>query len=561
MISWRGVLGETARSDFFAKARPYVNSPAVPLLCIALVLIMQATLVFNRAINWDEFHFYEQVELFTRGVLQHPLQTLHVRIFQWLPSLAGTGVDHIIMARVVMFFCEMVTSAGIILLATRFTNWKIGVLCALAYVSSGFVMQHGFSFRTDPIIAALMMSALCILGYTRFKGVWVVLFAALIALAAMFSIKIILWAPAFAGLAWWRWHEESYGVSLVLRVAVAICMTAIFFGLLYYYHSTFGVSVDSHAETILQNSASKMFFLGVPPYWALMLKFVSMSEILVLTILFFPFAAYASPLNRNVKVAMIGLFLPITLLGFYFNALPYFYAFMLPPIAVACALPLSMICSRYGVALPAFAFMAMAFGIWMQEDRGVIDKQREVQNIAYKIFPENISYFDFSGFLPRQDKANTFMTLWGAEQYRQGGSLPMREVMQRKPVPLVVEMDDMFSGALLTDEPQPIFLQQDVAALRESYVPFWGPYWVAGKNILPDTHSMNTEFLVPGPYTLSGAPIEFDGRRLEPGDVVTVKRGVHALTALGGMPAQLLWGDHLRKPDKEPPARPYWTFF
>lgn len=561
MNSQQRALGETPLSDLFAKVRPYVNSPAIPLLCIAIIFMMQATLVFGRAINWDEFHFYGQVELFTRGILQHPLQTLHVRLFQWLPELAGSGVDHIVIARMAMFVCEMVTSAGIILIAARFTNWKTGVLCALAYVSSGFVMQHGFSFRTDPIIAALTMSALCILGCTRFKGLWVLLFAALIAIAAMFSIKIILWAPAFAGLAWWRWHDEGYGCSLVLRLLTATCIAVALFSLLYFYHSTLGVSVEGQAETILQNSASKMFFLGVPPYWALMLKFVSMSEILVLAILLFPFAAYVSKLDKHAKVAMVGLFLPITLLGFYFNALPYFYAFMLPPVAAACALPLSMVCNRYGAAIPAFAFMAMAFGIWVQEDKGVIDKQREVQSAAREIFPENISYFDFSGFLPWQNKANTFMTLWGAEQYRQGGSPPMHEVMRQKPVPLVVEMDDMFSGALLTDEPQPIFLPQDLAALRESYVPFWGPYWLAGKDIPAGAHFLDSEFLVPGHYTLSGASIEFDGRRVEPGDVIFVERGVHALRALEGKAAQLLWGDHLRKPDKEPPERPYWTFF
>lgn len=540
--------------------RPLVDAPYIPLVALVLVALMQLQLVFDRAINWDEFHFYRQVELFAKGTLEYPLQTLHVRVFQWLPGLDGTGVDHIVIARIFMFACEIATTCGIVLLATRFTNFKTGFICALAYLSSGFVMQHGFSFRTDPIITALTMGALCILGCTRFKGVWLILFGALIAAAAMFSIKIVLWAPAFAGLAWWRWNEEGRGVSLLLRVMLATLFTALFFALIYLYHSA-GVTVDDSAGTVLQNSAGKMFFFGIPIYWALMLKFVSMSEVLVLTILCFPVALYASRLTKHAKVAMVGLFLPLSALFFYFNTLPYFYAFMLPPVVVACSVPLSMLRDRYGAALPAIAFFAMAFGLWIKEDQGVIDRQRELQATAHTIFPEGVSYFDFSGFLPDQDKSNAFMTLWGTEIYLKGGAPSMRSVMEQKSVPLVIELDDMFTAMFQPDDPASYFLPQDAAALRYTYQPFWGPFWVAGKIVASDAQKMNVEFLVPGPYTLSGGAIEFDGRKAYPGDVIAIDRGMHRLSALEGKEAHLTWGDHLKKPEQAPPPRPYWTYF
>lgn len=561
MTVGQGFLRSPARPGLLPMVRDHADSPLVPLACILFVLMLQATLVFGRAINWDEFHYYRQVELFTHGALDHPLQTLHVRLFQWLPLLPGTGVDHIVVARAFMFACEILAAVGIAALAARFTDRKTGLLCALGYLSSGFVLQHGFSFRADPMLAMLLVGALCILGCTRFRGGWPAAFGLLLALAALLSIKFVLYAPAFAGLAWWRWHQQGYGWTFPLRVAAALGFGAAIFGLLYLYHSTAGVTFQTAGETVMRNSASKMFFIGIPPYWMLMLKFVSISVILVGMMALFPLALFRSNLESSARIAMVGLFLPIALLAFYFNALPYFYTFMLPPVVIACALPMAMVSRRYGAAFLAVGFTLLAANVWMREDRGILDRQRQIQIAAHTIFPGTISYFDFCGILPWQDKANIFMTLWGAENYRNGSVPPMREVMAKKAVPLVVEMDDMFAGALRTNEPQPIFLPQDVAAMRETYLPFWGPFWVAGRIIPADAQGMDAEFLVPGPYTLSGGAVEIDGRRIEAGEVIRLDRGMHRLSVLDGAAAQLTWGDHLRKPESGPPARPYWSWF
>jgi len=544
-----------------ALLRAYAGSPAIPLACIMLVLVLQGWLVFNRAINWDEFYHYSQIELFARGVLNQPIQTFYVRPFQWLVLLPGTGVDHIVVARMFMFACEIGAMAGITILAARFTDWTTGLLCALAYLSSGFVLQHGFSFRADPMLAALLVGALCVLGCTRFRGAWIGLFALLLALAAMLSIKFVLYAPAFAGIAWWRWHRDDFRPAFLARIAVALGIAALIFCLLYLYHSSAGVAVQTSGEAVMRNSANKMFFIGIPLYWMLMLKFVSISVILVGMIALFPLALFRSILETSAKIALVGLFLPITLLAFYFNSLPYFYTFMLPPVVVACAVPIALVSRRYGAAFLALGFALLAINLWMKEDHGIIDRQRQIQSAARTIFPERISYFDFCGFLPWQDKANAFMTLWGAENYRNGSGPSMREVMRQKAVPLVVETEDMFTGALTTTEPQPIFLPQDVAAMRETYLPFWGPFWVAGKIIPADARAMDAEFLVPGPYTLSGGAITIDGRRVEPGDVVQLERGGHRITSLDGASAQLTWGEHLQKPMGEAPDRPYWSWF
>src|SRR6185437_9996812 len=111
-------------------------------------------------------------------------------------------------------------------LAARFAGRTTGLLCALAYLSAGFVLQHGFSFRFDPVDAALLMSA---------RGV--LLFAALGGLAAAYTIKCVLYAPAFAGLAWLRWSEAEDKQRFAMNLAAAIAGSVMLCAALLLFHS------------------------------------------------------------------------------------------------------------------------------------------------------------------------------------------------------------------------------------------------------------------------------------------------------------------------------------
>lgn len=528
---------------------------------LTLVIFIQATLVFNRAINWDEYWHYSLVHLLDRGILFSPLQTFFIRLSQDLLLLPGSAVDHIVVARLFMLGCEFVAAWMIARLASRFTDWPTGLLAALGYLSASFVLQHGFSFRADPALTALGMSALCVLGCTRFRGMWVFAFAALLALAALFSIKIILYAPCFAAIAWLRWYEERFSLSLLLRLAVAGGVTLALFFLLFLYHSSAGVVVDTGAGTVLSRSAQRMFLFGVPPYWSMIVKFAVQSPAFVMLVLLFPVALRRSSLGSAAKVALSCLLLPLCTLAFYHNTAPYYYTFMLAPVAVATAVPLGMIVRRYGATLPAMVFSIFAAMLWTQEDFRIIDRQRALHSAIDQIFPQRISYFDFCAMLARHDKANTFMTPFMGAVYRRGGISPMTRVMADKVVPLVVENDPMFSRLLRTGKPVPEFLPQDAAAVRDTYIQFWGPFWVAGRHIPAGARDMSVEFRVPGPYTLSGGSIEIDGRTVTSGSVVHLDRGAHRLTALEDKSARLLWGDHLRLPEGVAPPQPHWVYF
>jgi len=532
-----------------------------PFAGLVVVLALQFSMVFTRAINWDEFYHYSLVELFSRGTLTQPLQTFFVRLFQWLLLLAGTGADHIVAARLVMFACELVTVGAIVALAGRFANRTVGILCALGYLSVGYVLQHGASFRADPVDAALLMSALWVLGGSRFRGPWVALFGALGALAAIYTIKSVFYAPAFIGLAWLRWSEEQDKRGFLTNLTVASGLAAMLFAALLFLHSRTVPDAAGGAGTMLHASADKMLSVGSPLYRVYLVRAAITAPLFALLIVAVPFSLRSASVSAARKVALFGLWLPILVLGLYQNTAPYFYAFILPPVAVACSVPLSRLLTRARPEIVAAVFAGLAFVFWVAEDRTVIDKQRTLLRAADAIFPARVAYFDFCAMLGRDDKANVFMTTFGSELYREGYWPSMRETMRQKAVPLVVEDDPMFTRLLRTSLPTPEFLADDAAAVRETYLPFWGPFWVAGKVVAANSNNVPASILVPGPYTLSGAATEVDGRVIRPGEVVNLDRGMHRFTAIDGKAARLTWGAHLHAPAEPPPPEPYWVWF
>jgi len=126
-------------------------------------------------------------------------------------------------------------------------------------------------------------------------------------------------------------------------------------------------------------------------------------------------------------------------------------------------------------------------------------------------------------------------------------------------VPLVLEDDPAFTDALRTARPVPLLLDSDVALLRDTYVHFWGPYWLAGE-ALQAGESRTAHIRVPGSYTVRDGAIGVDGMMYVAGEVLHLERGEIAIAAYD-KPARLLWGDQLKEPDMPPPQESYWTQF
>ncbi|WP_114521948.1 glycosyltransferase family 39 protein [Altererythrobacter sp. ZODW24] len=537
---------------------------------ICAVLAMHLWLAFTRAINWDEFYYYAQIEQFMRGELRAPLQTIHVRLFGWLAALPGTGVDKIIAGRLVMLACECVSATAIFIIARRFVARNSALLASLAYLSAGFVVENGFSFRTDPLAIALLMAALCILLRSRLDWWRILIFGVLVGLAGMVTMKSILILPAFAGVAWLRWNEAERSLAMLARIAASVAAAGAFFGLILLAHmaampeQVTQAAQAQQAQAMVSSSGSKMFFLGKPQFLGFFGMFGLTALPLYIALFVTPLIIYRSQHSGAEKWALAGLFLPLSTLFFYHNTLPYYYAFMLPPVVAAAALALDAGTRKYGTLLVTAPLVANALVITALSGPSHIDKQRQIQQAAATIFPEPVQYFDFPAMLPEFKKANVFMTLWGIEGYLRGEGPSYEQILARKPVPLLLADDPQFNPSFLhllqEDENSPLFRPRDREVLLTTYRQFWGPFWIAGTEVEAGTNSA-WEVHVPGPYTVMGTGLSVNGQAYPKGAVVELKRGSVTLSNAAEAPARLTWGDNLKPPEAAPPERPYWTDF
>ncbi|WP_209347159.1 hypothetical protein [Pontixanthobacter sp. CEM42] len=527
---------------------------------LAAAIVLQAVMISLVAVNWDEFFFYHQVWQFAQeGVLTSAIQTLHVRLFGWITWLPGVSVDHIIIARYVMFAFELVTLGSIYALARRFSTQDAALLCALAYVSFGFVFMHGFSFRTDPMAAAFLSGALALFAWKRLTTLWIIAIGCLTALAFLTTIKSILWAPAFAGLAWLRWADEGYDTRAAIRlVAVAAAVTVA--GAFFYWLHSLALEADHVTKTgnAGRSAARKMFSLGIQPYWNVIPKAITTGFVGALLIAFAPSTWKATAAAK--RIALIGLWLPVTTFLFYHNTAPYFYAFILPPVFVACAPVAKLALEKYRPALIVAAVTIVLPIQFLPVDHRAKANQIALIETADRMFDQPVRYFDANFMLAGFDKKNGFMTPWGIESYLWAEKRVYRDGMAKETIPLVVENDSAWTRLLTTDEPAGEFLAEDAAAIRDTFIHAWGPFWLAGIE-LPVGQTRNWTVRVPGEYHVRQGTIQIDGQTYREGQMVTLDRGVTSITSAGSTNAELMWADGVTMPEAPMPPGPIWTYF
>ena len=534
-----------------------------PALALGFVLILHLNLVLTRSINWDEFHFLGQVHTFVRGELTLPLQSLHVRMFAWLVPLDMAGVDQIRIARMFMLAAEAMTCAAIVTIARRFVSLPYALTCALAYVTAAYVMQHGWSFRTDPIATAFSMSALAILARSRLSITAIVAFALLMGTAFMVTMKIVLFAPAFAGIAWLRWSEGEFHIKRAVQIAAGPLLAIGVAGLVFLLHGLSLAPADEAAK-LVGHSGESMFVLGETANLRYMVHGALFALPFVLALIITPFALWQhSDIPKQQKIAIAGLVVMVLTPFYYLNTFPYFYAFMLAPVAAGLGFGIKTLSDRYGRNLVLAVFTGWGLMVWLAEGESHLDKQRTIQIAASQMFDEPVNYLDFPTFLPRHRKANYFLTGWGLRNYMAGKRPKFTEILSQTPVPLLAAVEPEPNPSLLsamTDVPRYFsFFEEDLAALKTTYRPFWGPLYVAGTT-LKAGETRAWQVWVPGPYKADAA-ITVNGAQYAAGEIVTLERGSAQIAASANTATGLLWGENTRKPTLPVPERPYWTDF
>lgn len=472
---------------------------------LAVLLAGQIWIMATRSINWDEFFFYSQIETFRRGEYLAALQTLHVRLLLWVTKVPGTAVDRILVGRMAMFAAELVSIAAIIGIATRLGDRLSGLACALAYASAGFVMQHGFSFRTDPLASGLLMASLWILACAPMRWKWLALFAVLAGAAPMITIKAVLYFPAFLGLGWLRWQDLRASGRSFWPLAFAALGALAIFGLIYLVHQALlapgqglpsaGSGSDpaatSRSGQIIGEAASRMFDLGGFRYGGYLVAFVLIAVPFVGLIAISAALLVAVPTPPHRKVALAGLLATGLAFIYYRNALPYFFPFILAPVAAGCAAGARWLLDRYSVHAFVVAVLATGAFVVATEGESRLDAQRQLQHGMHAISPRPAAYFDFPAMFGEYPKANGFLTIWGVERYLEGEPI-YGEVLRRQTVPLLVTNDPAFnpsiSDAMVGGPNAWTFLDQDRRVLQDTYIPYWGRYGSQERKLVPGPH-------------------------------------------------------------------------
>jgi hypothetical protein len=541
---------------------PGAGSIFWPVAGIVLALAGHLYLALTRAINWDEFYHYSQVQKLAQGTLTEPLQTVYARAFVWAVDLPGVGVDHIVAIRLFMFLCVIVIAAAIFGAASRFVGRVPAAFCSLIYLTAGYVLQHGTSFRFDAPAAALLMTAAWMLLRFRLSIGPILAVGLLAGLSAMLTIKTILYAPVFLGIAWLLWSEADNKRRLLFQLAAVGAAALGSFALIYLAHaSSLAGNSDVEAMKVVSRAGGKMFHFGYVTYWLSMVKGVQLSLVLALVILAFPIMVWKAALSKPEKLALTGFYLPILTLFFYHNTAPYFYVYMLPPVTVACGVVLASLVARYrSISVTALLLLGAGF-VFYNEPPNTIERQRQILRVADTMFPGGVAYFDSCAMLGSFPKANVFMTPWGIDQYLLGGFPSLEKTMASKPVPLVVNDDYMFEDALSGKGDVPAFLPGDLAAIRDTFVHLWGPFWIAGEDIPARASGHAFKVRVPGFYTVRGASVTIGDRMVAPGQFVHLERGVYRASTTGEKGARLIWGKDVKVPAQPDAGGPLFMPF
>lgn len=516
-------------------------------VCAAL---LQLELVFDRPINWDEFYHLSQTHAFYQGRLTEALQVFYARAFFWLPMLAGDAIDQVRVARIFMFGCELFTAYAIYAMASRFTERMPAALAALAYLAGGYIFQHGFSYRADPMAAALLMGSLWTLLVSRLGPLAILCSALLAGLATLTTIKVVFYAPAFAGIAWLRWGEAEDRRAVLLATAAFASATVAFAGL--FIGLTMLTlprgSLESPADA-LSTAAATMFDGGLFPLLRFVLGAVAMAPITAMLVLTAPIDLARARLTPAQCIAIGGLLLPLASVVVYRNSYPYFYVFILPPVMVGAAISAREMLTRVPASVLSLALLLNAALVSLYTPRAVLAVQKQVLAAAHEVFPEPVAYFDYSGMLVDFPKANFFMSNWDLRKYWARREPLFVGIMSRETVPLLVIDKDVLENNQTGSTSAEQLLPEDARALRDAFIPHWGPLWVAGRSFSPEVREQRFTIYAPGTYTLEGGSARIDGYLYSTGEIVSLARGEHRFERMGGNGKMALrWGNNLKRP-------------
>lgn len=545
------VVGKHTAASLAAPARSDVASSAfspayVPALLFIACLAAQLYLVFFKSFNWDEFIHFSQVYQIKAGTLIQPFQVFHLRLLGWAPEVATNLLDQMRAARVFMWSMHLVTLFMIYGVARQFTNVSNSFFASFAYLTAGYVFTHGFSIRADPLVTATLMSALFLMAWGKLSLIKAVAIGALIGLAGMMTVKAMFYAPCFAGLAWLKLHEMPKQSQLLGKLAVLVIAAFLSFGAIYFYHTS------DLAETTepLRNTSSVSVYLR---WFTISLPFARYirAEIILAPLFFIclvlaPHGWKRAGLKADAKLALAGFIAPIAVLIFYRNTFPYFFTFILAPVAVGIAPALGLVRDRYGSAFLSMLLAAAPLTLAIIEPRDVLERQQALIDYVHQEFPEKPGYLDYSGMIADYPRILKYLTSGnGIRLYREQGDAVVGREIDRGNVPFIIANQTAILSALENRPLANTFLPADLAAIRGNYVQQWGVLWREGTQIPAGTSEFEFHLRRSGIFVLAGDTLTIDGVTVTHGTTITLDNGHHLVSGRRNALSILWRGDKL----------------
>ncbi len=530
------------------------------LIAILALVALQIAMIFTRAINWDEFFHFSQIVRYARGEKVSLLQSPFLPLFSWVPGTTELATSDIRVIRMMMVPCEIAILFAVYGCARAFVPRPQALLTVLAYAGAGYVMTNMFVLRADPLATALGMGALWVVLAKPLRLGWLLLSAALLVLALACTIKSVFYGFPILGALMWRHAEIARPLRLAIfgALGTALVGSALFVALP--LAETGLLAKAAPLQRLALASLDRMFGAGLFPEGGYLLSQLGKAPYVPIAIGVGLWQWFAREKAWEARVAIVLLLVPFLTAAIYRNSYPYNFVFTLAPAMPVIALGLAWFVERYGMKLVMIVIGAGIGLVLLNEDRQPAKNQIALERGAYEIFAEPVTYIDNNGMIGRFDRAvPTFSTGWGLAGYYAQGKPRYKRAMETHVVPMVIANSATLAHALLDMPSEEVLLPEDVAALRENYIPHWSGIFVAGKTVEAGKGAEAIDVLVPGPYTVEGADTVIDGEPAAVGDVVTLERGSHTVGRDASTQVVLRWGDHLPVPAMPGPEGAMFT--
>lgn len=550
---------------------------------IGILFVFSLHRLFITNINWDEFFYLSFIYDYQRGMPLSRFQTFHVHLFGWLTSLPGNDIHQVFAARVVIWLLMCGSSWFIYAIARKFCTNLASLVAVLLYLSFSYVMDHGLSFRTDPICVIFIVAALYILLNEDRVRHHIPVSAALLAVAMMISIKSAFYLPTFGIILLAGFVTREGKWDAVKGVILFFIVLGGVFLILYQFHGLSLTDLKRADPTIFLTSVGSKVLLwdDLFPRLPYIVRAVQ-ENLFIWGLVIFGVLGMIRRIvrkeERKLGLVLLALLVPIGSLVIYRNAFPYFFVFLMPAVVILGGVGCDVLLARgreietkiYGVIIVVILFAqgGMFFAHYVSKFPDQTIAQKETIELIHRMFPNPVPYIDRSSMVPSYRKVGFFMSTWGMESYRARGEPVMAMILKsEEPKFLIVN-----SRALNLSEPRVggettstyKLLDDDHRILRENFVHHWGVVYIAGKQFdLRPSEPETFRVLISGVHTLnSPVPLLIDGVIYEPGEQVELNQGTHRIEAIGGRGHVVLrWGVNLYRPAETPTHRPIFYNF